>query len=198
MINKILVAVADAENNIPIFDTAVSLAQTTSATLMLLHVMSNTEVDYPILPTYTYYPIVDDHEYDAYQKQLAEYKQRGLNLLHNLTQEATAAGVDTEYTQLSGNPGRMICELANNWSADLIVIGSRGLKGLKEMLLGSVSNYVTHHAPCSVLIVRSGIDSQPEQTFAEAEKTINQQELTVNTNSRALVEEINIKRVRQA
>ncbi len=39
-------------------------------------------------------------------------------------------------------------------------MGSRGLKGLKEMFLGSVSNYVTHHAPCSVLIVRTEIDNE--------------------------------------
>ncbi|NEO65320.1 MAG: universal stress protein, partial [Moorea sp. SIO4G2] len=36
----------------------------------------------------------------------------------------------------------------------LIVLGRRGLGGLKEMVLGSVSNYVVHHAPCSVLVVQ--------------------------------------------
>ncbi len=166
MINKILVAVDRSESGKSVFNSAVSLAQATGATLMLLHIMSHDEAGYPLLPTYTYYPIVDDHEYDAYQRQLAEYKQWGLDFLQNLTQEATIAGVDAEYTQLTGTPGRMICELANNWSADLIIVGSRGLKGLKEMFLGSVSNYVTHHAPCSVLIVRTSVanfDSESAQ-----------------------------------
>ena len=177
MINKILVAVDRYENGKSIFDSAVSLAQTTGASLMLLHVVSSSEAGYPMLPTYTYYPLADDREYDMYQKQLAEYKQWGLDFLQSLTQEATAKGVTTEHTQLTGNPGLMICELAGNWSADLIVVGSRGLKGLKEMFLGSVSNYVTHHAPCSVLIMRTPINVDSQQTLAESEETNNQQEL---------------------
>ncbi len=177
MINKILVAVDRSENGKSIFNSAVSLAQTTGASLMLVHVVSSSESGYPILPTYTYYFLEDDREYDTYQKQLAKYKQWGLDFLQNLTQEATARGVDTEFTQLTGNPGRMICELAGNWSADLILVGSRGLKGLKEMFLGSVSNYVTHHAPCSVLIMRTSINVDAKQTLAESEKADNQQEL---------------------
>lgn len=162
MIDKILVALHSQQSKF-VFNSAVSLAKTTNATLMLLHVWSKSEAAYSILPTYSYYPIVDDREYDVYQQQLAEYRQRGLDFLQNLTQEAIDNGVSTEYTQLSGNPGRMICELADNWSADLILVGSRGLQGLKEMFLGSVSNYVTHHAPCSVLIVRTNTDSESDE-----------------------------------
>lgn len=180
MINKILVAVDRSQHSQSIFNSALSLAKTTGASLMLLHVMSKTEADYPILPTYTYYPIVDDHEYNSYQQAMGEYKQWGLDFLQSLTQEATMAGVSTEYTQLSGNPGRMICELAGNWSADLILVGSRGLKGLKEMFLGSVSNYVTHHAPCSVLIVRTPVNSDSNSTFVESAIADQQQKLTTN------------------
>ena len=160
MINKILVAVDRSQRNQSVFDSAVSLAKTTGATLMLLHVLSEDEADYPVLPQYVSYPypILDGRDYEVYQEKLAQYKQWGLDFLQNLTQKATEKGVDTEYTQMSGNPGRTICQLANTWSADLVVVGSRGLKGLKEMFLGSVSNYVTHHAPCSVLIVRTAIE----------------------------------------
>ncbi len=180
MITKILVALDRSQNNQLIFNSAVSLAKTTGANLMLLHVMSKTEADYPILPTYTYYPIVDDHEYNAYHQEMEDYKQWGVNFLQNLTQEATLAGIDTEYTQLSGNPGRVICELASNWSADLILVGNRGLKGLKEIFLGSVSNYVTHHAPCSVFILRPGINPESEQVISESETADEQQELATN------------------
>ncbi|MBE9048435.1 universal stress protein, partial [Pleurocapsales cyanobacterium LEGE 10410] len=79
-------------------------------------------------------------------------------------------GVQTEFNQLTGNPGRLICELAADWSADLILVGSRGLKGLKEMFLGSVSNYVTHHAPCSVLIVRDSTEAQSDSTSSETQQ----------------------------
>lgn len=181
MINKILIAVDRSQNNRFVFDTAVSLAQTKGADLMLLHILSKKEPDHPITPTYTYYPIVEACDYQTYQQEFAKYEQHGIELLQNLAQEATAAGVATEFTQLRGNPGRMICELANNWSADLIIVGSRGLKGLKEMFLGSVSNYVTHHAPCSVLIVRTQIDSPSNQVVAKSEKLGNQRLQTLDS-----------------
>ena len=160
MISRILVAVDRSDRNKLVFDSAVSLAKTSNANLMLLHVLSEDEADYPVLPTYAYYPMLDERNYDTYQKKLSEYNQWGIDFLQNLTDKATETGINTEYTQVSGNPGRIICELANTWDADLILVGSRGLKGIKEMFLGSVSNYVTHHAPCSVLIVRTAIDNQ--------------------------------------
>ena len=160
MINKILIAVDRCQNNRSVFDSALSLAKVSNATLMLLHVMSETEADYPIFPPYSYYSILCDREYETYKKKIEECQQRSRDFLHNLTKEATATGVKTEYAQLNGIPGRDICEIADIWSADLIVVGNRGLKGLKEIYIGSVSNYVTHHAPCSVLIVRTPIDTE--------------------------------------
>ncbi len=65
--------------------------------------------------------------------------------------------------------------MARAWSADLILVGSRGLKGLKEMFLGSVGNYVTHHAPCSALIVRTDTDAvscSMDLSYEEAESAI--------------------------
>ena len=169
MINKILIAVDRSKNNKFVFDTAVSLAQTNNATLMLLHIMSQTEAKHPELLTYTCLT-VNDRKYKKHQKQLEKYRQWKLNFPQDLTKKAIAAGVDAEHTQLTGNPGHIICELAGTWSADLILVGSRGLRGLQEMLQGSVSNYVTHHAPCSVLIVRQPINNESEQTSSKSEK----------------------------
>jgi len=55
---------------------------------------------------------------------------------------------------LIGSPARRIVEEAQNWEADLIVIGSHGYGFWERMMLGSVSQSVVHHAPCSVLVVR--------------------------------------------
>ena len=178
MIKKILIAVDRSQNNKLVFDTAVSLAKTTGANLMLLHILSKKEPDHPIAPTYVYYPIVEEMNYETYKEEYAKYEQHRLEFLKNLTEEATAAGVSTEFTQLMGNPGRLICELANNWSADLILTGSRGLKGLKEMFLGSVSNYVTHHAPCSVLIVRQPTDTTKSSSASSELEEVNSELLT--------------------
>ena len=63
----------------------------------------------------------------------------------------TAINVSTEV--LRGAPDQQIVERAKEWKADLIVVGSHG-RGFWGRLLGSVSNGVVHHAPCSVLVVR--------------------------------------------
>ncbi|MEM8720498.1 MAG: universal stress protein [Cyanobacteria bacterium P01_G01_bin.39] len=176
MINKILVALDYSSTSESVFNSAVSLAKTTDASLMLVHVLADNEPGFPVVPTYTYYPVLDDYDYNLYQKRYEDYQQKGIKFLQQQNKEAITAGVTTEFTQLAGNPGSMICELANTWSADLILIGSRGLTGLKEMFLGSVSNYVTHHAPCSVLIIRTPIDKETE-TASLVSKKINDQNL---------------------
>jgi nucleotide-binding universal stress UspA family protein len=58
---------------------------------------------------------------------------------------------------LRGSPAQQIVERAKEWGADVIVAGSHG-RGFWGRLLGSVSNSVVHHAPCSVLIVRKPVD----------------------------------------
>jgi nucleotide-binding universal stress UspA family protein len=55
---------------------------------------------------------------------------------------------------LFGSPDSRIVETAEEIDADLIVIGSHGYKSWERLLLGSVSNSVVHHAPCSVVVVR--------------------------------------------
>ena len=53
-----------------------------------------------------------------------------------------------------GSPGRLITDLAGEWKADLIVAGSHGRGFWARTLIGSTSDSLVHHAPCSVLIVR--------------------------------------------
>ena len=172
MLNKILVALDFSDRNRYIFQSALFLAQAMKAELMLLHIISEKEADYPSLPAsaYAYYSILNDQKYDLYLEQLADYEKRGLEQLQSLTQEALEVGVSTEYSQLTGNPGQLICELAELWSADLILVGSRGLKGLQEIFLGSVSNYVTHHAPCSVLIMRQETNTKSNSAVGEEDR----------------------------
>ncbi|MEO0647750.1 MAG: universal stress protein [Cyanobacteria bacterium J06650_10] len=60
-----------------------------------------------------------------------------------------------EYIQPHGHPGLVICQAATENDADLIVVGNRDQTTLISITLGSVSNYVLHHAPCSVTVVHS-------------------------------------------
>lgn len=59
---------------------------------------------------------------------------------------------NTEIQVLQGDPGPTLCRLADDLSADALVIGSRGHGRIKRVLLGSVSDYVVRHAPCPVVI----------------------------------------------
>jgi len=78
----------------------------------------------------------------------------------NLTLDAAAAearkeGVQVQTHPVEGNPGEAILGVAEETKADLIVVGNKGMTGTRRFLLGSVPNNVSHHAPCSVMIVRT-------------------------------------------
>ncbi|AVH68976.1 universal stress protein [Nostoc sp. 'Lobaria pulmonaria (5183) cyanobiont'] len=157
MFSKIIVAIDRSPNGKAVFDAGLALAKATKANLMVLHILSNEEKNSPQIPTLVtleYHPLHKELLED-YWKQWQTYKEQGIDLLRSYIEQATNAGVSTEFTQNSGNPSRNICEVAQGWGADLIVIGRRGHSGLSELILGSVSNYVFHHAPCSVHVVHT-------------------------------------------
>ena len=58
-------------------------------------------------------------------------------------------------TPRQGDPADAILDVAEERDADLIIVGNKGMTGAKRFLLGSVPNKVSHHAPCSVLIIRT-------------------------------------------
>ena len=65
----------------------------------------------------------------------------------------TNSNVQTEVK--FGSPARVIVDEAKDWDADLIVVGSHGRGFWGRLTLGSVSDAVVHHAPCSVLVARA-------------------------------------------
>ena len=64
------------------------------------------------------------------------------------------SGLTIETAVREGDPRNVIVEEAEQWGADLIVMGTHGYTGLKRLLLGSVAQAVVAHAPCSVEVVR--------------------------------------------
>lgn len=162
MFNRILVAIDTSQMSQHVFDSALALATANPepSHLLLVNVMSPFDAGYPDLPVL---PALDPHYPDDLPQEVVEsyvqkwdsYRQPGLALLDRFKQTATATGITIETIQTFGEPGAVICNLAQDWSAELIVIGRHGRTGLSELWLGSVSNYVLHHAPCSVLTVQS-------------------------------------------
>jgi nucleotide-binding universal stress UspA family protein len=78
----------------------------------------------------------------------------------NLILDAAAASAKKEELEVQthpveGDPADAILNVAEETNADLIVVGNKGMTGARRFLLGSVPNNVSHHAPCSVIIVRT-------------------------------------------
>ena len=68
---------------------------------------------------------------------------------------ARDAGVPVETYARQGDAADAILDVAEERGADLVIVGNKGMTGAKRFLLGSVPNKVSHHAPCSVLIIRT-------------------------------------------
>ena len=87
-------------------------------------------------------------------------------------------GADVETQVAEGDPREEIVRMAEEWSADLVVLGARGLGPLSRALLGSVSTAVVRHAPCAVLVMRGrrpglgtivlAVDGSPDSLDAAA------------------------------
>ena len=75
--------------------------------------------------------------------------------LREAAASAEAAGVPARTYAREGDPADAILDVAEERAADLIVVGNKGMTGASRFLLGSVPNKVSHHAPCSVLIIRT-------------------------------------------
>ena len=62
--------------------------------------------------------------------------------------------VNGEFRMLMGPPGQVLCEVAEAEHAQLIVVGTRGYGTIRRTILGSVSDYVIHHAHCPAAVIR--------------------------------------------
>jgi nucleotide-binding universal stress UspA family protein len=173
MFNKILVALDDTPMSARILEESLALAQKLNAHLMLLHVLS------PLDPNHFgvqpggigiegFYPILNEQAVNQYMKEWRAYEEQGIAKLQSYARSAAADGITVEFTQNMGDPGQTICQIAETWGADLILMGRNRKSGISEMFLGSTSNYVLHHAPCSVLAVQSATKTAaPAQLTAD-------------------------------
>jgi len=75
--------------------------------------------------------------------------------LKQAAEKISEAGIEVETFARQGDPADAILDVAEEQNADLIVVGNKGMTGAKRFLLGSVPNKVSHHAPCSVMIIRT-------------------------------------------
>jgi nucleotide-binding universal stress UspA family protein len=174
MYRHILVALDNTELSGIVLDQAIALAKGLSAKLTLLHVLCSEEGVSPVMPLMPlpdYYPALASTTLDQYQQEWEAFSAKSLAHLVEAQTKAEAAGVMTEHVQKGGRPGATICEIAKELNVDLVVLGRRGNSGLSELLMGSVSNYVVHHAHSSVLVCNlSKIDLSSADKEASSDK----------------------------
>lgn len=171
MFHKILVALDRSDQSSRVFEEALAIAKADHARLMLIHVLSPFEDAYPS----TAFAGMDglflhQQAIDTFTRELEIQEKQGLEYLRALTDQATEEGIETEYSQNLGSPGSTICTMAKSWNADLVVVGRRSRGGIGELLMGSVSNYVLHHVPCSLLVVQR-VGAHPPAPAGEAAST---------------------------
>lgn len=75
--------------------------------------------------------------------------------LREASEEVEGSGLEVQTFAREGDPADAILDVAEERGSDLIVVGNKGMTGAKRFLLGSVPNKISHHAPCSVLIIRT-------------------------------------------
>ena len=88
------------------------------------------------------------------EKLCADYKSESLKIVERCKEMANKSGVNINTVLLEGDPAFEIMGYSDREKFDLIIIGSRGMGKFKEMIIGSVSNKVLHHAKCSIMLVR--------------------------------------------
>lgn len=142
MFDKIMVAIDKAEITNKLLDATVEIAHDKQTQITLVNVSQ----DY-VSNGMTYVPE------NFLEDLLNEMEKASLEQLHQAKSKLKSAGINPETVHLKGDPGYEILNYARETEQQLIIIGSRGLRGVKGMMLGSVSHKVSQLSSCPVLIV---------------------------------------------
>ena len=143
---KILLAIDDSKYSEAALQLLVTQNRPKETEVRVVHVVE--PMTFLVAPQMTtgYAPELDE----VRKEQLKQARE----LVARVAEKLREAGFPADTVVSEGNIRAEIIDLAAEWKADLIVIGSHGRKGLDRFLLGSVSEFVARHARCSVEIVR--------------------------------------------
>jgi nucleotide-binding universal stress UspA family protein len=146
MVKKILMAIDRSGYNERITTFTISLAKALGAEVTALHVIDRSSFE-PAADAYGNYMGVQIGLEEALRKQAEEF-------LSEAEQFGKKEGVKVDKEVIVASPSAAIIDYAKMNNIDLITIGTKGMTGLKQFLLGSVANNVITHAHCPVLAVR--------------------------------------------
>jgi nucleotide-binding universal stress UspA family protein len=150
MYKNILVAVDGSTTSLRGLEEAIRLAKATGARLVLLHVMNALVLSSEIAST-------------AYYQALAQsLRESGTKILEQAAAIARDANVPFEQKmieKIGAHAADEIVAAAENWRADLIVLGTHGRRGLERLVMGSDAELVLRQSPIPVLMVRDHVDA---------------------------------------
>ena len=151
--SKILAAIRSTQGPSPVFAQALELARDEQARLMLYHCSEvDRSKDHPEQGLTTTQMDMDTYKSRLKSKNQAKPTTRAW--MEGLCEQAKKSGVHAQCLVEEGNPGRRVIQLAKRWEADLIVLGRTRRGSLADCLFGTVSDYVIHHASCSLLLIQ--------------------------------------------
>jgi nucleotide-binding universal stress UspA family protein len=160
---RILVAINHSPLTSIVFDRALNLAQQEQANLMILHCLADfTAIDpgFQSGGTLGLYPINTEFSQPFREETLQLEIEQAKTWLQEYCDRATNRNISTEYQHNFGEPGATISSVAQEWNADLIVLGRHDHSAIAEFFVGSVSNHVVDRANCSVLVIK---DTNPDK-----------------------------------
>ncbi len=139
--DKILLATDGSKHSMKTVEQSVKLARKLEAEVTVLYVIEgNPQIGYDL--------------FAAYKKTEAELEKSAKKVLEKAAQPFQDQGITVNTRLEKGHPADIICEIAEKENFDYVILGSRGLGGIKEMLLGSVSNAVANCIKTSIIIIK--------------------------------------------
>ena len=140
---KVLIGIDDSKFSEKVVQAVVAQLRTENTEVLVLHVLE------PIVS------LAPPEIAQGYAPELEDEKKPRHALVQRIANELRTAGFKAETAVKIGDVRVSILDIAAEWHADLIVVGSHGRRGIQRFLLGSVADSVARNAKCSVEIVRT-------------------------------------------
>ena len=150
---KMLVCIDGSEQSQKAMNKAMDLAKAYELNeVSLIHVYESTQKSYWLASGEGYAPSQEDLE--RLQRMQTKILDQRKKMMDEAAIEFEKVGIDVEMILEEGHPSNTIAKVADDGNYDLVVLGSRGLGGLKKIFLGSVSSAVIQETKASVLVVK--------------------------------------------
>ena len=141
-IKKILCGIDGSESSAAALTEAIKICNLFSVSLRLVFVLSRTDFN----------PL--GMEEDAIEKREEVYRQEKIGEAEEFLKPFDFTGIQVEQHFLWGDPANVILDMAEDFEQDLIVVGAKNHSLLHHVLIGSTTEKILRHAPCSLLVVR--------------------------------------------